>query len=146
MGIGTRILLGMGVGAALGGVLGDRVAPLQPIGDVFIRLLMMVAVPLVAFNLLAGLTTLTDVRAFGRVTGKLFGYFAATTAVAVLLGLAATLILTPGVGMTAYAGAARDVGPTPTVTGVLVGLIPAQLNKVSTTSTLRATAEGLGFT
>jgi len=125
MGIGARILLGMGIGAALGGILGERVAPLQPVGDVFIRLLMMVAVPLVAFNLLAGLTTLTDARAFGRVAWKLMAYFAATTAVAVLLGLAAILILTPGVGMTAYAGVASEVGSPPTVAAVLVDLIPA---------------------
>jgi len=125
MGLGARILLGMGAGAALGGLLGERVATLEPIGEVFIRLLMMVAVPLVAFNLLAGLTTLTDVRAFGRVAGKLFGYFAATTAVAVLLGLAAAVILAPGVGMTAYAGVAREVGRPPTVAAVLVDLIPA---------------------
>ncbi len=125
MGIGARILLGMGVGAALGGVLGERVAPLQPIGDVFIRLLMMVALPLVAFNLLAGLTTLTDVRGFGRVAGKLFAYFAATTAVAVLLGMAAMAILTPGAGMSAYGTVTRDVGPPPTVVGILVDLIPA---------------------
>ncbi len=115
----------MGVGAALGGVLGEHVTPLEAIGDVFIRLLMMVALPLVAFNLLAGLTTLTDVRAFGRLAAKLFAYFAGTTAVALLLGLAAMEILTPGAGMTASAAVARDVGPPPTVTGILVSLIPA---------------------
>ena len=125
MSIGARILLGMTLGAALGGVLGDRVAALEPVGDVFIRLLTMVAIPLVAFNLLAALTTLEDARAFGRVAGKLIGYFLATTVVALLLGMAAMMIVAPGAGMTAGATVAREVGPPPTVTGILVALIPS---------------------
>ena len=125
MSIGARILLGMTLGAALGGVLGDRVAALEPVGDVFIRLLTMVAIPLVAFNLLAALTTLEDARAFGRLAGKLIGYFLATTVVALLLGMAAMVIVAPGAGMTATATVAREVGPPPAVTGILVALIPS---------------------
>jgi Na+/H+-dicarboxylate symporter len=125
MGIGARILVGMAVGAALGGVLGERAAVLEPVGDVFIRLLTMVALPLVAFNILAALTTLEDARAFGRLAAKLFGWFLATTVVALLLGLTAMLVVAPGAGMTASVPLPASVASPPTVTGLLVGLIPS---------------------
>ena len=125
MSVGARILLGMAVGAAAGAALGERVAVVQPVGDVFIRLLTMVAIPLVAFNLLAAVTTMDDVRAFGRLAGKLLGWFLVTTVVALLLGVAAMAVLEPGAGMAATGTVARDVGPPPTVSGILVGLIPA---------------------
>lgn len=124
MGIGARILLGMTFGAVLGGVLGDRAAMLEPVGDVFIRLLTMVALPLVAFNILAALAAMEDARAFGRLAGKLLGWFLATTVVALLLGLAAMAIVAPGAGMTASGAVGAQVGPPPGITSLLVGLIP----------------------
>ena len=88
IGLGTRILIGMIVGAVAGAVLGQRAAIVEPLGDLFIRLLMMAAIPLVFFNLLAGLTTLTDLRTFGRLSVKIVGYYLVTTATALTLGLA----------------------------------------------------------
>ena len=59
MGLGMQIFVGMVVGSVVGAVLGERVTVLQPVGDLFIRLLVLVAIPLVFFNLLAGLTALS---------------------------------------------------------------------------------------
>ncbi len=78
-GIGTKILIGMIVGAGAGAVLGPRVEVLEPVGEIFIRLLMAAAIPLVVFNLLAGLTTLTELRTFGRLAGKIVVYYTVTT-------------------------------------------------------------------
>ena len=75
LGLGSRILIGMVVGSVVGAIAGQRVTVLQPIGDLFIRVLVLAAVPLVFFNLLAGLTTLTDLRVLGRLTAKLVTYF-----------------------------------------------------------------------
>ena len=47
MGLGTQILIGMVLGSFLGAVLGDRVTVIQPVGDLFIRLLVLAAIPLV---------------------------------------------------------------------------------------------------
>lgn len=126
-GLGARILLGMVVGAVLGAVLGERIAMVEPLGTVFIRLLMMAAIPLVFCNLLAGLTSLTDVSTFGRVALKSAGYFAATTAVALLLGMATMALLRPGVGMSLTATVDRELGAVPTVVEILVALIPTNV-------------------
>lgn len=127
MGLGARILLGMVVGAALGAVLGDGVGWVEPVGTVFIRLLMMAAVPLVFCNLLAGVTSLTDLRVLGRLAGKVAGWFAVTTGVALLLGMAAVTWVAPGRGMALTASVDRDVGGVPGVADLLVDLLPVNV-------------------
>jgi len=117
----------MAVGGVLGATLGERVAVVEPVGTLFVRLLLMAAVPLVLCNLLAGLTSLTDLSAFGRVTGKIGAYFAGTKVVAALLGLAAVALARPGVGMTLDAAPARDVGEAPSFVDFLVDLLPTNV-------------------
>ena len=124
----------MVVGSVVGAVAGQRVAILQPIGDLFIRVLVLAAVPLVFFNLLAGLTTLTDLRVLGRLTAKLATYFLATKVVALLLGMAAMELFKPGVGMTLRVAVDQPVAAPPSATQVLMDLVP--------TNVVRAFAEG----
>ena len=130
-GPGGRILLGMLAGAALGAVLGERVAAIQPLGDLFIALLVLAAVPLVFFNLLAGLTSLSDVRTLGRLAGKTVGYFLTTELMAISLGLGAIALLRPGDGMRPTDSVAEtvsgSVGEAPSVTDVLLDMIPTNV-------------------
>ena len=122
-----QILLGMVVGAAVGALLGERVGLVEPLGDLFIRLLMMAAVPLVFFNLLAGLTALTDLKTFGRLAGKIVVFFGVTTAMALGLGMAVMAWLRPGVGMTLTETVDRSVGSVPSVTSILLDLVPTNV-------------------
>jgi Na+/H+-dicarboxylate symporter len=127
LGLGARILVGMVVGAALGGLLGERVSVVEPAGTLFIRLLVFAAVPLVFFNLLAGLTSLTDLATFGRLAAKTMVVFVATTIVALFLGLASMLLLRPGVGMTLPAPVDREVGEVPSALDLILDLFPTNL-------------------
>jgi Na+/H+-dicarboxylate symporter len=126
-GLGTRILLGMVVGSLAGAALGERVAVVQPLGDLFIRLLVLAAIPLVFFNLLAGLTALTDVRTFGRLAGKIMGYYVTTDVMAICLGLGAMAILKPGVGMQLTETVDAAVGSVPSLPEVLLGMVPTNV-------------------
>lgn len=126
-GLGTRILVGMLVGSALGAVLGARVEVLQPIGDLFIRLLVLAAVPLVFFNLLAGLTALADVRTFGRLAGKIMSYYVITDLIALSLGAGAMMLLQPGVGMQLTEEVEGTVGQVPSLAEVLLGMVPTNV-------------------
>ena len=134
IGLGTQILIGMGVGSALGVFLGEQVEVIQPIGDLFIRMLVLAAVPLVFFNLLAGLTALSDVRMFGRLAGKIMSYYVITDLVAISLGIGAMAILRPGVGMQLSEQVEGPVGAVPSVAEVLLGMVP--------TNVFQAFAEG----
>jgi Na+/H+-dicarboxylate symporter len=133
-GLGTKILAGMILGAALGAALGERISIVEPVGDLFIRLLMLAAVPLVFFNLLAGLTALTNLRTFGRLAARIVAYFFSTTFLALVLGVGAMALLRPGVGMTLGQVVDREVGAAPPVAQILLDLVP--------TNVFRAFAEG----
>ncbi len=138
MGPGGRILIGMLAGVVLGAVLGERVAAIQPLGDLFIALLVLAAVPLVFFNLLAGLTSLADTRTLGRLAGKTLGYFLTTDLIALSLGLGAVALLRPGDEMQLTEPVADavsgPVGDAPSVGEVLLDMIP--------TNVFRAFADG----
>jgi Na+/H+-dicarboxylate symporter len=126
-GLGTKILIGMILGAAAGAVFGTGAELVEPLGDLFIRLLMMAAIPLVFFNLLAGLTALTDLRTFGRLSAKIVSYYLITTATALTLGLTAMHLIRPGVGMTLTEEVDQAIGSVPAVTDILLQLIPTNI-------------------
>lgn len=126
-GLGTRILFGMVAGALVGIGFGQRAAVLEPLGDLFIRLLMMAAIPLVFFNLLAGLTALTDLKTFGRLSVKIVGYYMITTATALTLGLTAMHLVRPGVGMVLTEEVDEAIGAVPAVSDLLLQLIPTNI-------------------
>lgn len=103
----TKILIGLVVGAVAGVTsnflwsdapqllwIVNNVA--DPIGQIFLRMLFMVVVPLVFTSLALGVAGLGDLRSLGRIGGKTFGFFVLTTAIAVTLGLLLANILRPG--------------------------------------------------
>lgn len=126
-GVGTKILIGMVAGATGGALLGERVTVIEPIGQIFIRLLMAAAIPLVVFNLLAGLTTLTELRTFGRVAGKIIAYYMVTTTFALTLGLGVATLLRPGDGMQLSEPVPEAIGEVPSIADVLTELVPSNV-------------------
>src|SRR5690606_39986059 len=86
----TKIMLGLVLGAAAGSAanifwLGSPTLDwivsnvMQPVGQIFLRLLFMVVAPLVFTTLALGVAGLGDVRKLGRVGGKTLGFFVFTT-------------------------------------------------------------------
>lgn len=67
-----------------------------PLGDVFVRLLKLIAVPLVLFSIIEGVGSLGDVKKLGRVGVKTLGLFVTTTLIAVTIGLLSASLLRPG--------------------------------------------------
>ncbi|MGI9627164.1 MAG: dicarboxylate/amino acid:cation symporter, partial [Longimicrobiales bacterium] len=125
--MGTWILISMIIGGVVGGLLGERAGVFQPVGDLFIRLLIMAAVPLVFFNLLAGLTSLTDLSVVGRLAGKIIGYYLLTTTFALTLGLAAMHFFRPGAGIQLTEDVGQSVGQVPDVFQVVLDLVPENI-------------------
>ncbi|MBP9123323.1 MAG: cation:dicarboxylase symporter family transporter [Ignavibacteriaceae bacterium] len=66
------------------------------LGDIFIRLLNLVAIPLVLASLIAGAASLGDIRKFARIGTKTLSYYLVTTAFAVIIGLTLANIIQPG--------------------------------------------------
>ena len=66
------------------------------IGDIFIRLLSMIAIPLVFASLTVGAASLGDIKKFARIGGKTISYYIITTMIAITIGLVLTNIVKPG--------------------------------------------------
>jgi DAACS family dicarboxylate/amino acid:cation (Na+ or H+) symporter len=104
----TRILIGLAVGVIAGvsvnfGFGGDhpRVVWIidnltQPIGQIFLRLLLMIVVPLVFASLVVGVAGIGDIRKLGRVGLKSFGYCLVISAISVVIGLTLANTIKPG--------------------------------------------------
>jgi Na+/H+-dicarboxylate symporter len=68
----------------------------QPMGQIFLRLLFMVVIPLVFTSLALGVSALGDVGRLGRVGLRTLGLFLGTTTVAAAIGLALANLVQPG--------------------------------------------------
>lgn len=104
----VRILLGLVLGAAAGLIFGPKIAWVSPFGDIFVRLLKMIVMPVVMFTLIVGAASINPAR-LGRIGVKALVFYMLTTAFAVALGLILGNIFHPGKGME-LAGAASGFG------------------------------------
>jgi len=76
----------------------------QRLGNLFLRMLKMVAVPLVVASLASGIMGLGGAANLGRMFGRTISYYLVTSILAILTGLVAVNLFRPGLG-----GAARRV-------------------------------------
>ena len=102
MGLAMQMLIGLVLGVIVGMFLDSQFATtyLKPFGDLFIRLIRMVVVPLVFATLVAGAAGISDVSKLGRVAIKTLVIFMVTSAIAVIFGLLIANIIDPGIGLT----------------------------------------------
>jgi aerobic C4-dicarboxylate transport protein len=71
---------------------------MKPLGDGFIKLIKMVIGPIIFCTVVTGIAGMQDMKKVGRVGGKALLYFEVVSTFALVLGLAATHLLKPGVG------------------------------------------------
>ncbi len=72
------------------------------IGQVFIRLIQMVVIPLVISAIVIGITSISDSKQIGKLGTKMIFYYAIITTVAVVIGAVLALLLKPGLGAASY--------------------------------------------
>ncbi len=118
----ARIFVAFVLGSAAGIAFGERMTVVQPLGDLFLRLLNMLVIPIIVFTLLTGIRQLSPAR-LGRIGGVTVGLYAVTTTIAGLIGLAVANILQPGRGVEFTGGEAQSQAP-PSLTEVVLGIVP----------------------
>jgi Na+/H+-dicarboxylate symporter len=69
---------------------------IKPFGTIFVRLLELIAVPLVMTSLIVGITSLSDIRKLSRMGTKTIAIYLTTTVLAITIGLTAVNIIQPG--------------------------------------------------
>lgn len=133
-----QIMIGLLAGIAIGALLHrfpesrpwlvDNI--LQPAGDIFIKLMKMIVVPIVFSCMVVGITGHGDGKSLGRIGVKSLSYFFCITTLAIIIGLVMGNLLKPGAGTElASLHAANITLPTSNGAGhslgqIIVGIIP----------------------
>lgn len=108
MALHTKILIGLLVGV-VGGIIANEIIGgenpslvsfiknfTEPIGQLFLNLLLMIVVPLVFSSLVVGVAGIGDIRKLGRIGLKSFGYCLVISAISVVIGLTLANTIRPG--------------------------------------------------
>lgn len=122
-----RVLGGMVIGVLLGLAWPAAASSIAIVGELFVRLIRMLVVPIVFISIASGVTALADPRKLGSVGGRTVGLFAATTVCAVSIGMAVGLLLEPGTGAALGTAVPHALGEAKSLHDQLVGIIPVNI-------------------
>lgn len=123
--LATKVFIAMIAGYIIGLVAGTPIVPyLQPVGDIFIRLIKMLVAPLIFFSITAGVASINDIRKFGRIGGKIFALYIGTSLLAAVIGLVMATIIKPGIGFVIKEGAKPVQREIPSIVESIVKMVP----------------------
>ena len=132
----VRILVGFIIGILFGFIVGpfiddypilsDYVMPfIELSGKIFMRLLMMLIVPLVFSSLVAGLSSIGDPRTLKRIGLKTLSLYLSTTLLSLAIGLAAANFFRPGVLMQIPKNIQVNIENAIPVTDIILDIFPS---------------------
>lgn len=133
----TRILIALALGLVAGlivhpmseGTLRDTIlidGIFQLLGQIFLRAIMMIVVPLVFISLVNGAASMGDVKKLGRVGAKTVTFYLLTTALAIIIALSIGAIMKPGIGLdlTAIEAVETTVNEKLPLTQIIYEMVP----------------------
>lgn len=100
--LASQIIIGLVLGIIVGAIFyGNEsiVSYLQPIGDIFLRLIKMIVVPIVITSIVIAVAGVGDIKQLGKIGGKTLLYFEIVTTIAIIVGILSANIFHPGVGV-----------------------------------------------
>ena len=131
LGLTGKIFLGLVLGALFGAFLPQYGETVKPLGDMFIRMIKMIVVPLIFSSLIMGIAGTGDFKRLGRLGGKALIWFEGATTLALFVGLAVVNVIKPGVGVNVTATDATAVtaaaGKHIDLVQTLVNIVPANI-------------------
>ena len=122
-----RVVAGLVIGVILAFVWPAGAPNFQFVGDLFVRAIRMLVAPIVLVTIAAGITSLADPRQLGSLGARTIGLFAATTAIAVSVGMIVASVIRPGVGAPLGTAAPHALGAPVTPYDQLIGIVPLNI-------------------
>lgn len=120
-----RILLALVLGVIVGMIWGPGAASISWLGDLFVRLIRMVVVPLVFVTLVSGVVAMGDPAKLGSLGAKTLAIYMVTTLAAIVIGLILAAALQPGVGVDLSAAAPTAVQEAIPLSERLLSIVPS---------------------
>jgi proton glutamate symport protein len=93
-----QILIALLIAILFGLFLGDYAYLLTWMGDLFLRALKMIIIPLILTSVVSGVTNIGDAQNLGRLGLKTITYYISTSLFAIITGLVLVNLIQPGVG------------------------------------------------
>lgn len=94
-------------------------------GNLFIKLMKMLVVPLVFFSIVVGVASISDIRTIGSIGGTTILIYLITTALAVTIALMVGMFIQPGAGLhMSDIGGASNLTMNQTMTDTILNLVP----------------------
>lgn len=123
-----RVLGALVIGSIVGMILPQNqslIAFIQPFGDIFVRLLKMIIVPIIVASLIIGTSSIEPSK-LGRVGGKAVFFYAITTLFAIVIGLVCAFIFRPGTGLdlSDSSVAVSKAANTPSMSEIILSIVP----------------------
>lgn len=94
-----QILAAFVLAIIVGLLLGERATYVQPLGDLFLRLIKFIIVPLILATIIIGVTNAGDMKKLSKLGGKTIAFYLATSVIAVAIGLVVAILVSPGTGV-----------------------------------------------
>lgn len=94
-------------------------------GDLFIRLMKMLAVPLIFCSIVMSLASISDIRKLGTIGGRAIMFYILMSVIALIVAFGVTSVIKPGIGMNlASTGPATNLAANLTITETILNIIP----------------------
>jgi len=126
-----QVLAAMLLGMVAGAVGGEEIVPkVGWLGDLFMKLLKMIIVPLVLTSIVSGVASVGGGRALGRLFSKTLGYYVLSSALAIFAGLLVVNLIRPGVGadvLGAQSEAIPELATPSSAVDVLLDIVPRNI-------------------
>jgi Na+/H+-dicarboxylate symporter len=91
-----QVVIALAAGVIFGWAMPEAADGIGFLGDLFLRLLKMIIIPLIFTSLVSGIASLGNARAVGRVGIRTLVYYTITTTLAIAVGLTLVNIIRPG--------------------------------------------------
>jgi len=131
IGLSAQIFIALILGVVFGYIFPTYAALLKPLGDVFIRMIKMIVVPLIFSSLVMGIAGTGDFKQLGRLGAKAIIWFECATTLALFVGLLIANVFHPGVGVAITAsdpGVALDMAKKSIdMSTMLINIVPTNV-------------------
>lgn len=125
----AKVFLGFGIGIVLGMIFQKDILFVKPVGDIFLKLIQMIVIPLIFCSIISGIASIGDIGKLRRIGTKVMGFYIVTTILSTILGLVVAHIIRPGTGFRMYdiqaSGEAVKAAEPMSVGSAILGLIPS---------------------
>ncbi|WP_217588059.1 dicarboxylate/amino acid:cation symporter [Lentibacillus saliphilus] len=118
-----KITIALILGVLIGLIFGEQASVISPLGDLLIRLLKLLIIPLILFTIIVGINQ-SHVTNLARMGGKVFVYYLITSAFGIAIALLIAHLFNPGSGLQIPVDEDVTVPDAPALTDVILNIVP----------------------